>query len=51
MNLLLIICLVLLILWFVGGVAVPVGGGLINLLLIVVVILFVIWLIQNMRSR
>jgi hypothetical protein len=39
---------VLLILWVVGGVALPLGG-LVNILLVVALILLIIWLVQRIK--
>lgn len=41
------IIIILLILWFVGGIALPAVGGLINILLVVAIIVLVVRLIKS----
>jgi hypothetical protein len=47
-NWLWIVILFLLILWVVGGIALPLGG-LVNILLVVALILLIIWLAQRIK--
>lgn len=41
------IIIILLILWFIGGIALPVAGGLINLLLVVALVILVVRLARG----
>ena len=48
-NLLYIIAVVLIILWLIGFVAYPIGGGLIHILLVIAIIAILLRLIQGRR--
>ena len=43
-----VLIVVLLVLWLVGGIALPLGG-LVNILLVVALILLIIWLAQRIK--
>ena len=51
LNLLWVIALILLILWLLGFLITPFGGGLIHILLVIAIIFLIIWLFQRGRGR
>jgi hypothetical protein len=50
-NLLWVIAIILLIVWLLGFLITPFGGGLIHILLVIGVIFLIIWLVQRVRVR
>jgi hypothetical protein len=51
LNLLWVIAIILLILWLLGFVITPFGGGLIHILLVIGIIFLIIWLVTRVRFR
>jgi len=48
---LLVLAVILLIIWFFGGLVLHLAGGLINLLWIAIIVLAILWLLGFLRGR